>query len=186
MKNAVLEWMKQKVVILLALVWVIAWSDDPALALQRAGSGALASGPAPSTVINKIDVQRGNPDVVVTILADGVLQYDITELDRNRLVIDISNAKTTRELSASISVRHPLLKEIRIGRYPKKVRLVLDRTMPTRYRVEPGAQTVAITLAGTPGGPLASASQTGTTKVMEPARPDGFPARATVVSSPQM
>ena len=184
MKHVALKWTNWEIVILVVLAWAISGNDDSALALQRAGSGALASGP--STIINKIDVQRGNPDVVVVVLADGALAYDITELDRNRLVIDVSNAKTVRDLSSSISVQHPLLKEIRIGRYPKKVRLVLDRSMPTRYRVEPGAQTVAITLAGKASGQLASASAPVAGAAMGTrTQTDGVQARPTVVSSPR-
>jgi opacity protein-like surface antigen len=183
MKNAVLAWINRSGVILVVLIWAPWWTDNSALALERTGSGALASESGLSTIINKIDVQRGNRDVVVVILADGTLQYDIMELDRNRLVIDVSNAKTVRDLSSSISVQHPLLKEIRIGRYPKKVRLVLDRSMPTRYRVEPGAQTVAITLAGNPGDQFTSASAASRATAMEP---NGLPMRATVVSSPRI
>jgi opacity protein-like surface antigen len=185
MKNVVLKPVSREIAFLVVLMGAMSWSDDSVLALQRAGSGALASGPGLSTIINKIDVQRGNRDVVVVILADGTLQYDITELDRNRLVIDVSNAKTVRDLSSSISVQHPLLKEIRIGRYPKKVRLVLDRTMPTRYRVEPGGQTVAITLAGKPDDQFTSASAAATATAMAPPQLHGVPMRATVVSSPR-
>lgn len=95
--------------------------------------------------ITQIDVDEGDEGVTLLITGDGAFQYEVRRSDQDRLVIDLLGVKAPKNLR-SRQVGHPLLKEIRIGRYPNKVRLALRLSEPSSHSVQAGKATLAIKL----------------------------------------
>ena len=90
--------------------------------------------------LNDIAVDTSQKDItIVQLKADGTLgDYNSFNLSKpTRLVIDLWKIK--RKFSKkTVSVNSPYLKQVRLGDYPQKVRVVLDfaAAIPPSYRVD--------------------------------------------------
>jgi type IV pilus assembly protein PilQ len=117
------------------------------------------AGLTPATTLNKVDVQRRDQDVIVVLRGDGGFRYDVTQVDRQRLVLDLYDVGTAFGARA-VPVEHELLKQIRVGRHANKVRLVFDLSRPVHYMLTPSLSQLAVRLvderteAGAPAGRL--------------------------------
>jgi type IV pilus assembly protein PilQ len=100
---------------------------------------------SPATVMTKVDVEKGEENATVVLMADGELTYDVKRLSGDRLVVDLPNI-ISQVRSQVLPVQHPLLKQIRIGAHTKKVRLVLDLSAHVDYSLTPGEKRLAIRL----------------------------------------
>jgi type IV pilus assembly protein PilQ len=76
-------------------------------------------------------VEEKNDVITINIMADGRLEnYNSFKLDSPaRLVLDIWGVGS-RYPKKSIKMQNPLVKEVRIGQYPDKLRLVFDSVKP--------------------------------------------------------
>jgi AMIN domain len=79
--------------------------------------------------IKKIAVQRGLDDITIVIQGNGPLTYRLTPVDTQRLSLDLPNVVSAIRFQL-LPVDHQLLKQIRIGQHPKKLRLVFDLNHP--------------------------------------------------------
>lgn len=81
--------------------------------------------------ITQVTVDKGKKAVHVTLIADGRIgDYNSFKLNKPaRLVIDIWNIKKEYPKSV-VQVDHSLLKRVRLGKHPKKTRLVFDSARP--------------------------------------------------------
>src|SRR5438094_2573562 len=109
--------------------------------------GATPMPPAKS--MTDLTVQRSVGSVVVLITGDGDLTYDVTKLNRNRLVIDLMNIVNGTKRQA-VRVGHPFMRQIRIGvhRFPQvKVRVVLDLGQKVPYTIVKTGRQLRVTLS---------------------------------------
>ena len=79
--------------------------------------------------VKKIAVQRGVDDITIIIQGNGPLTYRLTPVDTLRLSLDLPNVVSGIRFQL-LPVDHKLLKQIRIGQHPKKLRLVFDLNHP--------------------------------------------------------
>ncbi|MCP9462841.1 MAG: type IV pilus secretin PilQ [Nitrospira sp.] len=140
-------------------------NDDASGASQTPPAPALrASGQA--TVMNKVEVQRGDGEATVIILGDGEFTYDVRALKQDRLVVDLSHVSSPLRFQI-LPVDHPLLKQIRVGHHSDRVRLVFDLPQPVHYEVQPGKTQLAVRLTSGGTGTSAGMPESGAT-VTEP------------------
>ena len=95
--------------------------------------------------LTRIDVQRGMDDIRVMISGDGKLAHEVTRLDARRLMIDMPGVASAIR-KPSISVNHRMLKQVRLGYHPDRVRVVLDLAGTTAYSVEPQGANLLVNL----------------------------------------
>lgn len=96
--------------------------------------------------LTRIDVQRGADDIRVLISGDGRMAHEVTRLDERRLMIDIPGVASAIRKPV-ISVNHQMLKQVRLGYHPDRVRVVLDLAGSAVYSVEPqGANLLIVTV----------------------------------------
>jgi type IV pilus assembly protein PilQ len=95
--------------------------------------------------LTAIDVQRDADDVTVVISGDGRLTHEASLVGKNRLVIDVSGVASAVKKPA-LRVDHPLLKKIRLGYHPDKIRLVFDLNGKAAYSVERRATALVVAL----------------------------------------
>jgi general secretion pathway protein D len=104
---------------------------------------------APARNLIDISFDRSqNNTVIVKVQTDGKLDYSTFILEKpKRLVVDFWNIRR-RFSSRSIPVDSPIIKKIRLGDYPEKVRVVLDITTETlpHYTIEPVGDQLRIAL----------------------------------------
>jgi type IV pilus assembly protein PilQ len=115
----------------------------------------LANGLTAKT-LKEIDFQPQAGGINVILKGDGQFTYDISR-QRNRLVVDLEDVINGTK-HRTLAVRHPLLKQVRIGSHlqpQRKVRLVMDLSRPISYTVEKNGQDLRIMLTD-----AAPASQT--------------------------
>jgi type IV pilus assembly protein PilQ len=168
----------------------------PPLPEATATAGTGPAGP-PARTMSKVDVRRGEGEVSVVLLGDGAFAYQVRQLGRDRLVIDLANVETPLRYQL-LPVDHPLLKQIRIGQHSNRVRLVLDLPKPSDYSVEPGPGSLAIRLfpprqpAGAAGGGATAKARAGRVEPADsPVSPDrpagaaGGGARAQMATDPR-
>lgn len=79
--------------------------------------------------IQKVAVQRGIDDITIVIQGNGPLTYRLRPVDSQRLSLDLPDVVSAIRFQA-LPVDHLLLKQIRIGQHPKKLRLVFDLNHP--------------------------------------------------------
>ena len=79
--------------------------------------------------IKKIVVQRGVDDITIVIQGTGPLTYRLRPVDSQRLSLDLPNVVSAIRFQV-LPVDHLLLKRIRIGQHPKKLRVVFDLNHP--------------------------------------------------------
>ena len=80
-------------------------------------------------VVKKIAVQRGVDDITIVIQGDGPLTYRLSPVDSHRLSLDLPNVIPAIRFQ-ELPIDHVLLKRIRIGQHPQKLRLVFDLNYP--------------------------------------------------------
>lgn len=96
--------------------------------------------------LTRIDVQRGADDIRVLISGDGRMVHEVTRLDERRLMIDLPGVASAIRKPV-ISVNHQMLKQVRLGYHPDRVRVVLDLAGSVVYSVEPqGANLLIVTV----------------------------------------
>ena len=88
-------------------------------------ASASVSADAPAQLVSKIEVRPDGDDVTVLVKGDGRLFYSARLLNDNRLVVDLVSV-TSALKSPLVQGQHHLLKKVRVGYHPDKVRLVLD------------------------------------------------------------
>lgn len=86
-------------------------------------------------VVKKIAVQRGVDDITIVIQGDGPLTYRLSPVGLQRLSLDLPNVIPAIRFQ-ELPIDHVLLKRIRIGQHPKKLRLVFD----LNYSLDKGVQ----------------------------------------------
>ena len=128
--------------------------------------------PAPSTALpmkkakEVVDfVVEEKPDsVTVRIIADGKIEnYNAFKLDGPaRLVVDLWGVDT-RYPQKSLKAKGPLIRKIRIGRYPDKLRLVFDsaKSQMPPYGIDPGDNQMMVSFGNVPqpSGPQISVGE---------------------------
>jgi type IV pilus assembly protein PilQ len=73
------------------------------------------------------------------------LAYEAQVVDDKRILVDIANVTSVVSKSV-IPVKHPLLKRIRVGYHPDKIRLVMDLQQAARYEAKAEKDQLAIRL----------------------------------------
>jgi len=99
----------------------------------------------PAQTLTGVDVQRGADDIRVVISGDGRLAHEVTRLDERRLMIDIPGVVSAIR-KPRIPVNHQILKRVRLGYHPDRVRVVLDLAGSVAYSVEPQGANLLVTL----------------------------------------
>ncbi|HUK57520.1 MAG TPA: type IV pilus secretin PilQ [Nitrospiria bacterium] len=107
--------------------------------------------PAAKTV-SKLTVDRDKDTVAIHIAGDGALKPNAFMVEGNRLVVDLPDV-TNAIRPNTISVKHSLLKSIRIGQHlkPMKVRVVFDLNSKASFTVEPSGKEVVVALSAAAG-----------------------------------
>jgi len=108
-----------------------------------------------ASVVTKIKADSSNGTVKVTIVGDGAFKPEILELSGNRLVVDLPGTTNLTKPNV-IQVNLGLLKRIRIGQHPKKVRVVLDLKRKASYKIEKENNQIVLVLAALPMGQIPS------------------------------
>lgn len=86
-------------------------------------------------VVKKVVVQRGVNDITIVIQGDGPLTYRLSPVGMERLSLDLPNVTPAIRFQ-ELPIDHVLLKRIRIGQHPQKLRLVFD----LNYSLDKGVQ----------------------------------------------
>jgi len=97
------------------------------------------------------DVHFENRDgLSLVVTADGSLFPNVFRIGKNRLVLDFPNVKSLVK-AISVSANDKRVKQVRIGKHPDKMRLVIDLLAPTDYSLqqEEGQLRVALYKPGT-------------------------------------
>jgi type IV pilus assembly protein PilQ len=123
-------------------------SSGPGSAPESRGFGA-----SQTRTITDIAIHKTVDDVTVIIAGDGNLEHEATLVAGKRLVVDVPRAvsSVTRPV---LRVNHHLLKKIRFGYYPEKVRVVLDLNGNAKFSVEPRGTALVVTLKDGVGNAL--------------------------------
>ncbi len=89
----------------------------------------------PSAVMSNIEVLPNKTGAMIRVGGSGITQFKTHVLNRKRLIVDLFNVSSTFN-KQNLVVGHRILKQIRIGKHPKKVRLVFDLARPADHRVQ--------------------------------------------------
>ncbi|MFQ5543755.1 MAG: AMIN domain-containing protein [Nitrospiria bacterium] len=81
----------------------------------------------------------------LVVKSDGKLFPKVFPVGKDRLVIDLPGVRTSLKKS-KIPAKDPLVKQVRIGRHPKKLRLVLDLLVPVEHFMERTQNGLRLTL----------------------------------------
>ena len=106
-------------------------------------------------VIQKIAIQQAATELTIIVQGNGPLTYRLSPVDSLRLSLDLPHVVSGIRFRV-LPVDHKLLKQIRIGQHPKKLRLVFDLKHPLdqglRYAIKAvGDQlTLLLSLAAPP------------------------------------
>lgn len=130
-------------------------TDDMGPALHEAGLPVRTR--AHAGIVGQIEVKRGENQVTVLVSGEGSFKYRDRLIDGHRLVLDLPNAASAVRFPI-LAVDHELLKQIRIGNHPDKIRLVFDLPQPARYdvRLENGQVVVNLMRRPEPAFPAVS------------------------------
>ncbi|HXF91962.1 MAG TPA: type IV pilus secretin PilQ [Nitrospiraceae bacterium] len=112
---------------------------EVAEAMDDAGSAGYGVGMpvrvrAQAGVVDRIDVKRSAEEVTVLVSGDGRFRYREQLIDGTRLILDLADVASAVPFPV-LTIDHPLLKRIRIGNHPDKIRLVFDLSGPVRHDV---------------------------------------------------
>ena len=100
--------------------------------------------------IQKIAIRRGVNELTIVIQGNGPLTYRLVPVGSLRLSLDLPYVVSGIRFQV-LPVDHRLLKQIRIGRHPNKLRLVLDLNHPfhqgLRYAIKAVGDQLAVFLS---------------------------------------
>ena len=100
--------------------------------------------------IQKIAIQRGATELTIVVQGNGPLTYRFSPVDSLRLSLDLPHVISGIRFRI-LPVDHELLKQIRIGQHPKKLRLVFDLNHPLdqglRYAIKAVGDQLAVLLS---------------------------------------
>jgi len=109
-------------------------------------------------ILTKVETQVDEDGIAVVVSGDGVLRYEMHAIGERKLVCDITNVQSLVAQS-QLAVDHSVLKRIRFGHHPDKVRLVFDLARPAQHSVESVHGRLIITLKNVPSIPSAATLQ---------------------------
>lgn len=128
----------------------------------------------PAKTVSKLKVEPDQDKITIILTADGILKPDAFMVEGNRLVVDLPDV-TNGIRPNTISVKHKLLKRIRIGQHvkPKKVRVVLDLKTKVTFAVDQSGKQFAITVSAVPttAEPVPAASEMKSKETLEEKTP---------------
>ncbi|MFQ5597714.1 MAG: type IV pilus secretin PilQ [Nitrospiria bacterium] len=105
--------------------------------------------------VHDISFVQGD-ELELTVGADGKLSPSVFFVDSKRLVIDLPGVRSAMK-STTVPADHDLVKQVRIGRHPKKLRLVVDLVAPVTYAWAQDGGTLRVRLQD-PAKPVAALS----------------------------
>ena len=108
--------------------------------------------------LTKVETQVNGDGLAVVVSGDGALRYEMHAIGDGRLVCDITNVQSLLAQS-QLAVGHSLLKRIRFGQHPDKVRLVFDLTRQVQHSVESTHGRLIIMFKNAPSFPAAATLQ---------------------------
>lgn len=119
---------------------------------------AVDEGFRPANTVTKIEVQKNDEGLTVTVIGDGHMTYDAKRISHRRVVVDVAKVVVALP-SHLVRVEHPLLRQVRVGQHPEKARLVFDLTTAADYSInaEHNRITVRLTPHEDQGRPARSA-----------------------------
>jgi len=124
-------------------------------ALSKDGTMPIAS---IAQTLTKVETQLNADGIAVVMSGDGVLRYEMHAIGERRLVCDLTNVQSLVAQS-QLAVGHSVLKRIRFGQHPDKVRLVFDLARPTQHSIESAHGRLIITFKEVPSIPAAATLQ---------------------------
>ncbi|MDI6744437.1 MAG: type IV pilus secretin PilQ [Thermodesulfovibrionales bacterium] len=117
---------------------------------------------SPATSILKVNIEKEQDVLKLTIKGDGALKPNVFELD-NRTVLDMPNVT----LDAPLPKAQSPLKGIRVGKYKDKTRIVLDMREKTSFTVTSIEDSVIVAFQLSEKEKYAAKTSEGETKVAE-------------------
>ena len=128
-------------------------------AIRKAQDALSKDGTMPiAQMLTKVETQVDRDAIAVVVSGDGVLRYEMHAIGERRLVCDITNVQSLVAQS-QLAVDHSVLKRIRFGHHPDKVRLVFDLARPAQHSVESVHGRLIITFKNVPSIPSAATLQ---------------------------
>ena len=128
-------------------------------AIPKAQDALSKDGTMPiAQILTKVETQVDGDGIAVVVSGDGVLRYEMHAIGERRLVCDITNVQSLVAQS-QLAVDHSVLKRIRFGHHPDKVRLVFDLARPAQHSVESVHGRLIITFKNVPSIPSAATLQ---------------------------
>ena len=128
-------------------------------AIPKAQDALSKDGTMPiAQMLTKVETQVDRDAIAVVVSGDGVLRYEMHAIGERRLVCDITNVQSLVAQS-QLAVDHSVLKRIRFGHHPDKVRLVFDLARPAQHSVESVHGRLIITFKNVPSIPSAATVQ---------------------------
>lgn len=124
-------------------------------ALSKDGTMPIA--PMAQT-LTKVETQVNGDGIAVVVTGDGVFRYEMHAIGERRLVCDITNVQSLVAQS-QLAVGHSVLKRIRFGQHPDKVRLVFDLARQAQHSIESAHGRLIITFKNVPSIPAAATLQ---------------------------
>ncbi len=132
-------------------------TDDMGPGLHE--TGLLVRTRAQAGIVEKIEVKRSEDRVAVLVSGEGPFTYRDRLIDGHRLILDLRNAASAVRFPV-LPVGHQLLKQIRIGNHPDKIRLVFDLPEPARYDVHRENGQIVVSLMRRPESAFPAVSET--------------------------
>jgi type IV pilus assembly protein PilQ len=127
-------------------------SEAPAMIPDRAATIEQVSiEQLPARTVTGIDLRREQNAITVVISGDGKISHEAKLIDDRRLVVDIPQVASAFQRS-QMGAHHPLLKRVRLGYHPDKVRIVMDLASPAIFIIEPQGTQLLVKLTEGPTG----------------------------------
>jgi len=139
------------------------------VALSATSSAPEANLP-PARFLKNVRFEK-NEGLRLVVTADGLLAPRPDMIDAGRLVIDLPGIKPAMKLR-TVPVSDPVVRQLRMGQHPDKVRLVLDLVSPAVYAFRQTGNDLIVYLRAAKDGPF------------PPAQAAAFPSTPVPVSSP--
>lgn len=95
----------------------------------------VGNGVSSTAVMTNIEVLPRKSEAVIRVGGVGISKYKAHLLNKTRLIVDLPGASSTFK-KQNLVVGHRILKQIRIGKHPSKVRLVFDLARPVSYKLQ--------------------------------------------------
>ncbi|MEK7307982.1 MAG: AMIN domain-containing protein, partial [Nitrospirota bacterium] len=122
---------------------IAATEEEPTvLAKNETGKEESKKSPAKeASIIENIEFVKSADRVNVLISGDGQMSPKVSQIDSNKLVVDIPNVATMVE---SVKTYEPPVLGIRIGEYLDKTSIVFDIAESTKYDVTTGEKQIVV------------------------------------------